>query len=75
VIVDNSIKQLFTQKLLAYAKSYVVGDPLNLDHNVGAIANIAQLKVIEAKVQQAIEEGATLSLGGQQLLTESGGYY
>lgn len=75
VIVQNTIKQQLIEKVLHYTAQYKVGDPLSLGNNVGAIANNAQLKVIEEKVSQAITEGATLLTGGEVILTQSGGYY
>jgi len=75
VIVENSIKAELCEKVLSYASSYRVGDPLSLSHNVGAIANHAQLRVIEEKVQLGISEGATLALGGKRILSDCGGYY
>ncbi|EPJ50723.1 MAG: aldehyde dehydrogenase [Osedax symbiont Rs2] len=75
VIVQNSIKAELCEKVLSYARSYRVGDPLSLRNNVGAIANLGQLQVIEDKVQRGIAEGATLALGGKRILADSGGYY
>ncbi|MCJ8338018.1 MAG: aldehyde dehydrogenase family protein [Pseudomonadales bacterium] len=75
VIVENSIKEELTEKVLAYARTYRIGDPLLLSNNVGAIANSTQLQVITDKVQQGIDQGATLALGGKRILADSGGYY
>ncbi len=75
VIVQNSIKGELIEKVLHYSAQYKMGDPLSLDNNVGAIANRAQLKVVEEKVAQAKAEGATLLTGDDAILSESGGYY
>ncbi|MCJ8270566.1 MAG: aldehyde dehydrogenase family protein, partial [Psychrosphaera sp.] len=60
---------------LACAKAYRVGDPLDLNNSVGSIANAAQLEFIDGKVKQGIAEGAKLLLGGERILTQSGGCY
>jgi acyl-CoA reductase-like NAD-dependent aldehyde dehydrogenase len=75
VIVQNSIKDALIEKVITYAKSYKVGNLLDLNNSIGAIANFAQLNVIEAKVNQGKNEGATLLLGGERVNIESGGCY
>jgi len=75
VIVQNSIKDELIEKVVAYAKTYKVGNPFDLDNAIGSIANFAQLNVIEAKVKQGINEGATLLIGGERANVESGGCY
>lgn len=75
VIVQNSIKDELIEKVVAYTKTYKVGNPFDLDNAIGSIANFAQLNVIETKVKQAKDEGATLLIGGERTNVESGGCY
>jgi|TARA_B110000263_G_C15310922_1_gene513198 gamma-glutamyl-gamma-aminobutyraldehyde dehydrogenase len=75
VLVQDSIKDELTEKVVAYAKAYKVGNPFDLKNSIGSIANFAQLNVIEAKVKQGIDEGATLLIGGERANVESGGCY
>ncbi|MEH6445059.1 MAG: aldehyde dehydrogenase family protein [Oceanospirillaceae bacterium] len=75
VVVHSSVKDELVKKVLGYARALQIGDPLDMQNSTGAIANTAQLKVIETKVKQGIAEGATLLLGGEKLLSESGGSY
>ena len=73
--MQDSIKDELTEKVVAYAKAYKVGNPFDLKNSIGSIANFAQLNVIEAKVKQGIDEGATLLIGGERANVESGGCY
>ena len=73
--VERSIYDEFMQMVVDAARSFAVGDPLDLSHTTGALANTAQLSKVKTAVATAADEGAALLCGGQQLLESSGGYY
>ena len=75
LLVQQSIKDEFIDHLQAVAEKLVVGDPLELSNEVGAINNARQLKQNLGFVDTAISEGARLVTGGTQILKESGGYF
>jgi len=75
LLVQKSIAEEFTEKLVATAIELNVGDPLNLDSDVGAVANAEQLRIDLKYVDVARNEGATLATGGNQILQDTGGYY
>jgi gamma-glutamyl-gamma-aminobutyraldehyde dehydrogenase len=75
LIVQKSIADEFTDKLLTTANALRVGDPLNLESDVGAISNEEQLHKDLEFVEVASKEGATLAAGGKRILEETGGYY
>ena len=75
LIVEASIAEDFTQAMIDAAAKMTVGDPLNLSSNIGAITTKRQLENDLGFVNSANDEGANLAYGGQQLLTETGGYY
>lgn len=75
LLVQKSIAEEFTEKLVATANALKVGDPLNLESDVGAISNAEQLKVDLKYVAVARNEGAILATGGKQILEDTGGYY
>jgi gamma-glutamyl-gamma-aminobutyraldehyde dehydrogenase len=75
LIVQKNIAKEFTEKLLATANALKVGDPLDLNSEVGAISNEEQLHKDLEFVDIARKEGATLAAGGNRILEDSGGYY
>ena len=75
LLVQQSVKDEFIDHLQAVAEKLIVGDPLDLGNEVGAINNARQLKQNLGFVDTAISEGARLVTGGKQILQESGGYF
>nr|WP_106781524.1 aldehyde dehydrogenase family protein [Lysinibacillus timonensis] len=63
--IQESIYDEFMEKFVAKAKQIKLGDPFNKETHMGAIIDQAQLEVIDGYVQSAIEEGATILLGGK----------
>jgi gamma-glutamyl-gamma-aminobutyraldehyde dehydrogenase len=75
LIIEESIADEFTEKLISESKKLIVGDPLNLTSNIGAIASQDQLNKNLNYVKSAITEGAILKSGGKQINQELGGFY
>ncbi len=75
LIIQKSIADAFITQLVAAANALIVGDPLNLDSDIGAISNEEQLHKDLEFVDIARNEGATLAAGGSRILEDSGGYY
>ncbi len=75
LIVHNSIKDAFTDKIIAAAKNMQPGDSLTPTHYMGPLVDQIHLQRVMEFVQGAKAEGATCALGGEPILEESGGYY
>jgi len=75
LLVQKSIAEEFTGKLVASTNALNTGNPLDLNTNVGAISNEEQLHKNLQFVDVARKEGATLATGGSRILEETGGYY
>ena len=75
IIVEKSIADEFTDKMIKNADSLKVGNPLDLSTDIGAISNKNQLKKNLEYVKTAIKEGGILRAGGKQIHHNSGGYY
>lgn len=75
LLVEESVHDEFVEALSRHAAAMKVGDPLDLTTNIGAVNNIPQLEGNLGFVSQAIEQGATLVLGGSRILEDTGGYY
>ncbi len=68
VYVHKSIMEEFNEKLVAYAKSIKVGDPLDPFTEVGPIIDAWEQERIHNWVTEAVDEGAELMCGGYKSL-------
>jgi len=75
LLVERQIHDEFVEHLAAVARQLKVGDPLNLDNDIGAINSSAQLDKDLSFIDSAMLDGANLVTGGKQILGETGGYY
>jgi gamma-glutamyl-gamma-aminobutyraldehyde dehydrogenase len=75
LLVERSIHDAFVERLVAQTGKLRVGDPLDPDTHVGAVATRDQLASNLRFVDKAVEEGANLVAGGKQILEETGGFY
>lgn len=73
--VHNSIKDAFMKELLEAAKVYQPGDPLNPATRMGPLVDKAQLQTVTRFIQSAMDDGATLELGGLPQYEEGKGYF
>lgn len=74
LLVQRSIAEDFTQRVIERAASVPVGDPLLEETKVGAIINQGQLDKILSYIDSGRQEGASLRLGGHRLTTACGRY-
>ena len=64
LLVQQSIHDEFVDKLVAFAKTAKMGDPMSLDTQVGPVTNPPQFEKILKYMDIAKGEGATAVLGG-----------
>jgi acyl-CoA reductase-like NAD-dependent aldehyde dehydrogenase len=64
--VHEKIYDKFVEAYVAAAKRIKVGDPCDRSTTMGPVANKEQRLTIERYIQSAIDEGATLVLGGKR---------
>lgn len=64
LLVQNSIKDAFVERLLGLAKTARKGDPMRLETNIGPVTTPAQYRKILDYIEIAKAEGATCILGG-----------
>ncbi|NIO48666.1 MAG: aldehyde dehydrogenase family protein [Candidatus Aminicenantes bacterium] len=67
VYVAQEIADEFISKVLNHAKKLKVGNPLEPEVDMGPMANLSQLKVVEEQVEDAVRKGAQVLLGGQKI--------
>jgi len=75
LLVQASIHDVFVDKLCGQAAALKVGDPLDLESDIGAVSSAEQLAKNLSHVDRATQEGAACRTGGQRLLEGSGGFY
>ncbi|MCC6532028.1 MAG: aldehyde dehydrogenase [Burkholderiales bacterium] len=64
LLVQKSIHDAFVDKLVAFARSAKMGNPMNADTQVGPVTNPPQYKKILDYIEIAKGEGAKTALGG-----------
>jgi aldehyde dehydrogenase (NAD+) len=64
LLVQESIHDRFIEKLVAFAKTAKMGNPMNLDTQVGPVTNKPQFEKILKYIDIAKGEGAKTVLGG-----------
>lgn len=64
IIVERSIADTFTSRLVEKAATLKVGDPKEHDTIVGPLINERALATVAARVEDAVDRGATLLTGG-----------
>ncbi len=75
LLVQENIHDDFIAALARHAGALNVGDPLDLASDIGAVNSLTQLQGNLDFVAKAQEEGAHRYLGGERILTDTGGYY
>ncbi|WP_109310909.1 aldehyde dehydrogenase [Ruegeria sp. AU67] len=75
LLVQEDIHEDFVAEIVKHAQAFRVGDPLDLNTQIGAVHSLPELKSNLDFVAQAEAEGAERRAGGDRILTETGGYY
>jgi gamma-glutamyl-gamma-aminobutyraldehyde dehydrogenase len=75
LLVERSIHDAFVDKIAAVAGRMKVGDPLQVDTEIGAVSSPEQLARNLRHVETAKAEGASLVAGGHRVLEHTGGTY
>jgi len=75
LLVEDSIKDEFINKVVKAVKAWVPGNPLDPKTNVGAIVDKTQHQRILDYIAEGLNQGATLGCGGSQTQPVANGYY
>ena len=75
LLVEDRIKDEFLEKVMAVGKQMRVGDPLDPKTQMGAMVDDTQMERVLGYIETGQQEGATLTMGGQRVMAETGGYY
>jgi len=75
LIVEESIKDAFLEKVMNVGKRMQPGHPLDPKTRMGAMVDEAQMERVLGYIEKGKDEGAELRMGGARANAESGGYY
>jgi succinate-semialdehyde dehydrogenase / glutarate-semialdehyde dehydrogenase len=75
IIVEESIAEKFTQKLLERFKHYKIGDTMDETTEIGPLSSEKALEEIESQVERSVEMGAKILTGGSRVGDFKGYYY
>jgi len=75
LLVEDSIRDEFLEKLVAFAAAMPPGNPLDPDTRMGAIVDQVQFDTVMGYIEKGQQEGATLKVGGNRALEETQGWY
>ena len=75
LLVQESIKDEFIQKVIAVGKTLEPGDPLDPATKLGAIVTEEQMQRVLDYIDIGQKEGAALIAGGKRVRSETGGYF
>jgi len=75
LLVEASVHDEFVSMLAKTTEKMLVGNPLNLGTQIGAVNSETQLAGNLGFVADATKDGGSVVLGGNRTLTETGGYY
>ena len=75
LLVEDSIREAFLEKLLAFADTMQPGDPLDPATRMGAIVDKVQFDTVMNYIARGKEEGATLRTGGSRVLEDTRGWF
>ncbi|HSH12359.1 MAG TPA: aldehyde dehydrogenase, partial [Desulfurivibrionaceae bacterium] len=67
LLVENSVREAFVEKLLEAAATMQPGNPLDPESFMGAMVDETQHRRVLDYIRQGVEEGARLRVGGQAL--------
>jgi 4-(gamma-glutamylamino)butanal dehydrogenase len=75
LLVQAGVHDEFVSMLAESAQGMIVGNPLDLRTQIGAVNSLRQLEGNLRFVSDAVAEGGAVVLGGNRRLADTGGYY
>jgi len=71
-LVHSKIKDEFLDKVIKRVKSLKVGDPLDINSNMGSMISKKHLEKVDSYIQKGIDEGAKILHGGVSTQDQKG---
>ena len=73
--IQSEIYDDFLNKLVEKAKKIKLGDPMDLNAQMGPLSNFKQIEFIEKIVKKTLDQGGKLRCGGKRSNISNKGYY
>lgn len=73
--LQEDIYQDYLDELKKRTEAIKIGDPLSATTQLGPLATLKQLKNIQEKIQQTIDQGGKIIIGGKKVSSFKNGYY
>ena len=73
--LQKSIYNNFLDKLVNRAKKIKLGNPMDLDTQMGPLSSLKQLEIIEKNIKLTVGQGGKIKCGGKRHTLSSKGYY
>ena len=73
--IQEKIYDEFLEKISNKAKNIKIGDPMSAQTQMGPLATINQLKNIQEKVEETVEQGGKIITGGKRVKEFSKGWF
>ena len=73
--LQEDIYQDYLDELKKRTEAIKIGDPLSTTTQLGPLATLKQLKNIQEKIQQTIDQGGKIITGGKKVSSLKNGYY
>ena len=73
--IQEKIYDEFLEKISNKAKNIKIGDPMNDQTQMGPLATINQLKNIQEKVEETVQQGGKIITGGERVKEFSKGWF
>jgi succinate-semialdehyde dehydrogenase / glutarate-semialdehyde dehydrogenase len=75
LIVHKNIYKTFVEKMAAYVNKIKIGDPEDAGTELGPLAAMRQVDLLENQVNDSVSLGAVVVTGGKRVTGFSGAYY
>jgi gamma-glutamyl-gamma-aminobutyraldehyde dehydrogenase len=75
LIVHQDVKDELLERMIAQSREWIVGDPLDPLTRVGALIEKTHLDKVLGYIDSGCADGARIVLGGNRVLSKSGGYF
>ncbi|HLB42024.1 MAG TPA: aldehyde dehydrogenase family protein [Gammaproteobacteria bacterium] len=75
LIVHEKVYDEVVEKLTHYTRHIKIGDPEQIETELGPLAAMRQLQLIESQINASIQAGAKIMIGGSRVQDFSGAYY
>ncbi len=72
-IVLNDVADTFTEKFIEAVKNMKVGDPMDMQTDIGPLVRSSQREQLERQINESVKQGAKILLGGKR--PERKGYF